>query len=641
MIKWYNSSVVKGVFAMAMIILSLVNLFWIIFSYEELNRASKRAYDYNQKVLENLKKDINQDIASSKNIMKILSNDSNLKESQYEVFDLLAQSAVENDILIEQIYYMKADGMQVYKTSHLETLGDRSDRIYFQEAIEGELYFSDGIKSRSTKDSITVLAVPVMKNDEIVGVLGASLDLSSIYKKIELVKIKENGYAYMVDRDGVLIAHPRQELVEEFTNVSYLEPVSEMLDGNSGWGEYEFEGVVKIVAYEIFEETSWGIAVQVPKSEALEEVNLIKQQIVVYTVLGFIVVWIVLIIFVKYYERPFMDFLSKIRDLKSSGYEKPFDEIRKDEIGLIQSAINTMADETRQSKENLEYKVENRTRKLKSSLDLLTEKELDLERKNKELEDALIRLENTQAQLVENKKIQSLNHMTSSLSHEINTPLGIILTNSSYINVESEKVNQKLEEKTMTKTAMVNYLRDMLHIAEVQRKQGDKIKGLVEALKELSSTGVNLQKENVNIGECIERNVQIYVLEKQRTDIKVHLELEDDIWRKTYPTMLGKIITHLLQNSYTHAKIKGRILNITIRMKNENNKIILDYMDDGIGISKEKAKHSVEPFFKGKMSARGAGIGLSLIHNLIHVLFDGEMSVESDSGKGFRVTMII
>lgn len=72
-------------------------------------------------------------------------------------------------------------------------------------------------------------------------------------------------------------------------------------------------------------------------------------------------------------------------------------------------------------------------------------------------------------------------------------------------------------------------------------------------------------------------------------------------------------------------------------MKNENNKIILDYMDDGIGISKEKAKHSVEPFFKGKMSARGAGIGLSLIH----VLFDGEMSVESDSGKGFRVTMII
>lgn len=639
MIKWYNSSILKGALITAILTLGLVNLFWMLFSYAEINRASDRAYENNQQILDNLKKSINQDIDSSKNIMKILSEDSNLKLENFENFDSLAQSAVENDSLIEQIYYMRADGMQVYKTSHLETLGDRSDRIYFQEAIKGELYFSDGIKSRSTKDSITVMANPVKKDGAIIGVLGASLDLSSIYEKIEAIKIKENGYAYMVDRDGVLIAHPRQELVEEFTNVSYLEPVADMKLGNSGLGEYEFEGVEKIVAYDVFEDNNWGLAVQVPIEEALEEVTFIKRQILSYTILGIVVVVSVLILIIKHYEKPFSDFVIKIRDLKSQNYQRPFDNVRKDEIGLIQSAINRMADETRQAKQNLEYKIESRTRKLKASLELLTEKERDLEKKNEELESTLNRLESTQAQLVENKKIQSLNHMTSSLSHEINTPLGIILTNSSYIEVESERANQKLEEKSMTKSAMVQYLADMLRIAEVQKKQGNKIKGLVEALKELSSTGINIQKERVDLAECIEKNTQIYVLDKQRTDVKVNLELEEGIIMETYPSMIGKIMTHLLENSYIHAKIDETILNIDISLKRINQQIILEYKDDGRGISKERVVYSIEPFFKGKMSSKGSGIGLSLIHNLVHVLFDGEMKVESDKGEGFKVIM--
>lgn len=190
---------------------------------------------------------------------------------------------VENSEIISQIYVMDELGMQVYKTSG--ELGDRGERAYFKEAIKGNLNYSDVLISGSTNQPIIVLAMPT-KNGE--GVIGASINLSGLY---ELLKHYEDGlgsYGFIVERNGLIIAHMDSSLVEEMSDVTFLEPVERVMKGETGILEYEYDGGEKLSAYSYMESTGWGIVVQKPVSVAFKTAN--KQKVTVVILIGILVV---------------------------------------------------------------------------------------------------------------------------------------------------------------------------------------------------------------------------------------------------------------------------------------------------------------------------------------------------------------
>lgn len=159
------------------------------------------------------------------------------------------------------------------------------EREYFQSALSGETNISDPIYSKDTGEYICAIAAPLWKggnqNTEVAGVVMACIDVSSLSDVVTTINVSDNGYAYIINNKGTLIAHPNYELVKNETN--YIEEADsdsqftslaavfkEMTLGKTGFGSYRYLGQHKYLAYAPIAETDgWSLAVSAPVSDFL------------------------------------------------------------------------------------------------------------------------------------------------------------------------------------------------------------------------------------------------------------------------------------------------------------------------------------------------------------------------------------
>lgn len=100
-----------------------------------------------------------------------------------------------------------------YFTSNNQ-FANNSDREYFKKVMAtGEAYISDPLVARTTRSNVIIIAVPIVKDGQIIGVVGGSVKLESIEKKLQAAKIGKEGYSYLVQSDGVVVAHPEANFV--------------------------------------------------------------------------------------------------------------------------------------------------------------------------------------------------------------------------------------------------------------------------------------------------------------------------------------------------------------------------------------------------------------------------------------------
>ena len=81
--------------------------------------------------------------------------------------------------------------------------------------------------------------------------------------------------------------------------------------------------------------------------------------------------------------------------------------------------------------------------------------------------------------------------------------------------------------------------------------------------------------------------------------------------------------------------------NITIKVEIGNNdKAVLTYSDNGIGMSEEQASRVFEPFYTTKRGQGGTGLGMSICYNLVTQKLQGviECLVNTSSGVSFKIS---
>ena len=93
--------------------------------------------------------------------------------------------------------------------------------------------------------------------------------------------------------------------------------------------------------------------------------------------------------------------------------------------------------------EELEQRVEERTQALSQS--------------NTELSDALVELKLTQAQLLENEKMASLGGLVAGVAHEVNTPIGIVLTSISFMKERCSEIIKALNEHSLSAKQLTKF----------------------------------------------------------------------------------------------------------------------------------------------------------------------------------------
>ena len=64
--------------------------------------------------------------------------------------------------------------------------------------------------------------------------------------------------------------------------------------------------------------------------------------------------------------------------------------------------------------------------------------------------------------------------------------------------------------------------------------------------------------------------------------------------------------------------------------------VMIDYSDDGAGMSAETLEHAFEPFYTTRRGSGGSGLGLYITYNLVTQGLHGSIHCNSAAGKGTR-----
>jgi len=128
---------------------------------------------------------------------------------------------------------------------------------------------------------------------------------------------------------------------------------------------------------------------------------------------------------------------------------------------------------------------------------------------------------------------------------------------------------------------------------------------------------------------------------RRRTTSKVQFSLEKNgleyLEAPISPPLFDWVIENLLKNALDAMEGKG---SITMRLRDENGKVLIDVIDNGRGISTANIRRVFDPGFTTKK--RGWGLGLSLSRRIIESYHKGELFVkQSEPGKGttFRIVL--
>lgn len=196
---------------------------------------------------------------------------------------------------IEMIGILDRNGKQ-FVSSISETVDiDLSDREFFKSAISGAEAVSDVLVSRTTGNTVIVVAYPLKSGNNIVGVLFATIKFSAISNSVEKIKIGETGYAYMMNKDGLILSHPIKDKVlkENFTNSGddqFKKIVERIKKGEISSDFYTYEGVHKYLSFAPVGD--WRVVVTAPTNEYMQPATHIRN-LTIIIVLTFIIIAVV------------------------------------------------------------------------------------------------------------------------------------------------------------------------------------------------------------------------------------------------------------------------------------------------------------------------------------------------------------
>ena len=240
------------------------------------------------------------------------------------------------------------DGI-VLASSSADYLGvSMADRQYFQDARQGKVNLGGAALNKVTGEPFVPVAAPVMgPGGQPVGVLANIIDIRFVNKVITGARLGKSGYAFVLDKDGLIIAHPDSQHVFK-TNLAELEGTAsfakKMVAGQSGVDHYVFEGVPKACGYAPVSGTGWSIGLTLPEAEYLAPVAAVRNIILVVAGISTVAAVLIFLLFARSITRPLQRMVAAVVQIASaSGDLSQQLAVRSnDEIGEMGNAFNGM-----------------------------------------------------------------------------------------------------------------------------------------------------------------------------------------------------------------------------------------------------------------------------------------------------------
>ncbi|MED4731835.1 methyl-accepting chemotaxis protein [Aneurinibacillus migulanus] len=260
----------------------------------------------------------------------------------------------------------------------LTTAGQKVDvgsREYFKKVIDGQSYaVSEPLISRASGKLVVVIASPIYnQQNQLSGMLGATVPITTMNEIVAGQKIGQTGYAYMVQKDGLVISYPQKEEILKLNvyklNIPPLTAgIDEAFAGKTGYKRYTYKGVDKYAFFSKVPTTGWVVAITAPVKEASSQLDYLAKLSFVTASVVLVFAVIILILFSSHFVRPIRH-LSELTAMIAKGDLTVKTPNRsKDEVGVLSHNFNQMVE----SVHMLLLEIKEASRKMRQSSEVLT-----------------------------------------------------------------------------------------------------------------------------------------------------------------------------------------------------------------------------------------------------------------------------
>ena len=215
--------------------------------------------------------------------------------------------------------------------------------------------------------------------------------------------------------------------------------------------------------------------------------------------------------------------------------------------------------------------------------------------------------------------IESFNRQKQFASHELKTPIAVIMANA-------EALEKEPEEK--------KWLNNI-------KSEADRMNELVTSLLDLAKLeeGKEVQQEE-NLSKIVEMSVLTFESLMYENKIELEYDIQKDINIKCNSSQIKQLVAILIDNAIKHSETNGKI---SIALKKQKNDTVLTVSNRGKEIPKEIREKIFERFYRADESrnrdTNRYGLGLAIAKNIVEN-HNGKISVESEKGiTTFKVVL--
>jgi len=263
----------------------------------------------------------------------------------------------------------------------------------------------------------------------------------------------------------------------------------------------------------------------------------------------------------------------------------------------------------------------------------LEEYSLTLEQK---VEERTQELREAQSQIVMQEKMASLGDLVAGVAHEINNPVGIIVSAADIARRGVHKIQNLLQDKSnLDEEQLKQSLKLVETNHEVIATAGGRVANIVQSLRSFARLDEALF-QHVDIHKSIDTTLTL-IHHELRDKANVIKEYGEIPRIQCYPSELNQVFMNLLRNAAQAIEEQGTI---TIATYADQAQVYVKISDTGKGIPPEALPRIYDPGFTTRNGGVGKGLGLSIVYNIIQK-HHGDIKVESAVGKGTRVTITL
>jgi len=573
-----NFVISSVIIVVLLLVIPIVTVYLLSNAYDEQIRLET------EKTTSSISHTVRTFINGAYNLSFELSDNPSVLSMDPDITGMVLRNCVERNPYMELIYLTGMDGMQVVRSSG--ELGDRSERWWFLQIMETRKPFvSKSYYSIATGMPCTAIFIPMYEDAEMIGVFGVDISLDYMQSLVEEFTNTEKGQlAFIIDGEGVVIAHHDSYVLETLTNYKertrtipmrhsdgrsitnpdgsvmtvkqdliitegFMSVMDDVMNGNSGLEVVEYDGQLYYMGYEPISlpgySDSWSVITLQDRSIALEVITrLVTQEIVVVT--------IILIIF----------------------------------IALIATLF----------------------RSLSKTLNYLENAKTEADRANK-----------------------SKSNFLATMSHEIRTPLNAIIGLTQVLlqhkNLPKEGF-EALETIYASGNSLLKIINDILDLSKVE------------------TGALTLTPEIYDTPSLINDTVQLNIVRIGNKEIDFILDIDENLPFKIRGDSLRvkQILNNLISNAIKYTNEGYVKLSIRHTLKDDKISLCLQVEDTGEGLSPEDQQEVFSEYAqfntKNKAFIEGTGLGLAITKRLIEMM-DGEISVSSTIGEGSVFTATI